>query len=108
MDCAPAFRTTTTRQGRRPAPSPRRRLLCQPSPPRDGYPDGCMHSWICLEAYPDFMDSAMPLACLPVQIAGRNRWWRKMASDAIRLSPDYKGSESTHQPCGLRTALNLL
>ena len=34
-------------------------------------------------SYPDFMDAAMPLACLPVQIAGRNRMWRKMLMDAI-------------------------
>lgn len=69
---------------------------------------GCMHSWIWLEAYPSFMDAAMPLACLPVQIAGRNRWWRKMVIDAIRLSPDYKGGEYTQQPFGLRTALDFL
>lgn len=69
---------------------------------------GCMHSWIWLEAYPSFMDAAMPLACLPVQIAGRNRWWRKMVIDAIRLSPDYKGGEYTLQPFGLRTALDFL
>src|SRR5437868_4957001 len=34
---------------------------------------GCMHTWIWTEAHPDYMDAAMPLACLPVQIAGRNR-----------------------------------
>src|SRR5262249_36824982 len=39
---------------------------------------GCMHSWVWGETYPDFMDALMPLACLPVQIAGRNRMWRKM------------------------------
>jgi homoserine O-acetyltransferase/O-succinyltransferase len=39
---------------------------------------GCMHSWVWGETYPDFMDALMPLACLPVQIAGRNRLWRKM------------------------------
>src|SRR6185295_6239468 len=36
---------------------------------------GCMHSFIWGETYPDFMDALMPLACLPVQIAGRNRMW---------------------------------
>src|SRR5271167_5126381 len=38
---------------------------------------GCMHSFVWGETYPDFMDALMPLACLPVQIAGRNRLWRK-------------------------------
>jgi homoserine O-acetyltransferase len=34
---------------------------------------GCMHSFVRGETYPDFMDALMPMACLPVQIAGRNR-----------------------------------
>src|SRR6267154_5610779 len=45
---------------------------------------GCMHSFLWGEAYPDDMDALMPLACLPVQIAGRNRIWRKMVIDGIR------------------------
>jgi homoserine O-acetyltransferase/O-succinyltransferase len=44
---------------------------------------GCMHSWVWAETYPDFMDAVMPLACLPVQIAGRNRMMRKMVMDSI-------------------------
>jgi homoserine O-acetyltransferase/O-succinyltransferase len=40
---------------------------------------GCMHSWIWGETYPDFMDVIMPLACLPVQIAGRNRIFRRLS-----------------------------
>ncbi len=31
---------------------------------------GCMHSFMWGEAYPDFVDALMPLACLPVPIAG--------------------------------------
>jgi len=40
----------------------------------------------------------MPLACQPVQIAGRNRIWRKMVIDAIRDDPDWKNGEYTTQP----------
>jgi homoserine O-acetyltransferase/O-succinyltransferase len=70
---------------------------------------GCMHSFVWGETYPDFMDALMPLACLPVQIAGRNRILRKMIMDAIRSDPDWKGGEYTAQPQqGLRTALDLL
>jgi homoserine O-acetyltransferase len=70
---------------------------------------GCMHSFVWGETYPDFMDTLMPLACQPVQIAGRNRVWRKMAMDAIRKDPDWKGGEySTEPQQGLRTALDLL
>ena len=43
----------------------------------------------------------MPLASLPEQISGRNRMWRQMASDAIRLDPDWKDGEYTSQPRGL-------
>ena len=70
---------------------------------------GCMHSFMWGEMYPDFMDALMPLACLPVQIAGRNRIWRKMVMDAIREDPEWKGGEYKEEPKqALRTALDLL
>ena len=70
---------------------------------------GCMHSFVWGETYPDFMDALMPLACQPVQIAGRNRVWRKMVMDAIRNDPEWKGGDYTTEPQqGLRTALDLL
>jgi homoserine O-acetyltransferase len=70
---------------------------------------GCMHSFVWGETYPDFMDALMPLACQPVQIAGRNRVWRKMVMDAIRNDPGWKGGEYSAEPQqGLRTALDLL
>jgi homoserine O-acetyltransferase/O-succinyltransferase len=69
---------------------------------------GCMHSWVWLETYPDFMDAAMPLACLPVQIAGRNRMTRKMIMDSIRSDPGWMEGEYKTQPHGLQTALYML
>jgi homoserine O-acetyltransferase len=70
---------------------------------------GCMHSFVWGETYPDFMDALMPLACLPVQIAGRNRMWRKMTMDAIRGDPAWNGGEYTTEPLsGLRAAADLL
>lgn len=65
---------------------------------------GCMHSWVWGETYPDFMDALMPLACLPVQIAGRNRLWRKMVIDGIRQDPDWKNGDYTTEP---RAALQI-
>ncbi len=62
---------------------------------------GGMHTWLWGEAYPDFMDALMPLASLPEQISGRNRMWRQLASDAIRLDPEWKDGEYTSQPRGL-------
>jgi homoserine O-acetyltransferase len=70
---------------------------------------GCMHAFVWGETYPDFMDALMPLACLPVQIAGRNRIWRKMTIDAIKDDPAWMGGEYKSQPqAGLRTAIDLL
>ena len=64
---------------------------------------GCMHSWVWLEMYPEFMDASMPLACEPVELAGRNRLWRKMVIDGIRNDPDWKGGDYTSEPqSGLR------
>jgi homoserine O-acetyltransferase len=70
---------------------------------------GCMHSFVWAETYPDFMDALMPMACLPVEIAGRNRVWRKMLMDAIRKDPAWNGGEYKDEPKdGLRTAEDLL
>ncbi len=70
---------------------------------------GCMHAFVWGETYPDFMAALMPLACLPVQIAGRNRMWRRMLIDAIREDPAWVGGEYTAEPrAALRTASDLL
>jgi homoserine O-acetyltransferase/O-succinyltransferase len=70
---------------------------------------GCMHSWMWGETYPDEMDALMPLACLPVEIAGRNRMWRKMLMDAIRDDPAWKGGDYASEPLvGLRAAMDLM
>jgi homoserine O-acetyltransferase len=70
---------------------------------------GCMHSFVWGETYPDFMDALMPMACLPVQIAGRNRVWRKMLMDGIRNDPDWENGEYKDEPkAGLRNAEDLL
>jgi len=70
---------------------------------------GCMHTFMWAEAYPDFMDALMPLACLPVQIAGRNRAWRDLVIEAIRNDPQWNKGDYTTQPIsGLRTAASLL
>jgi len=70
---------------------------------------GGMHTWVWGEAYPEFMDALMPLACQPAAIAGRNRIWRKMVMDAIRQDPEWRGGDYTSEPkAGLRTALDLL
>jgi homoserine O-acetyltransferase len=70
---------------------------------------GCMHSFVWGETHPAFVQAMMPLACLPVQIAGRNRLWREMVMDAIRSDPAWQGGDYTTPPReGLRTAEDLL
>src|SRR6266536_3148276 len=70
---------------------------------------GGMQTWVWGETYPDFMDALMPLASLPVEIAGRNRVWRRMAMDAIRNDPEWLGGEYKTQPMrALITAEDLL
>ncbi len=69
---------------------------------------GCMHAFVWGEVHPDFMDALMPLACLPVQIAGRNRISRKLQMDAIRNDPDWKGGDYAAEPQqALRTVISL-
>ena len=66
---------------------------------------GCMHSWMWAEQWPDQMDAVMPLACLPVEIAGRNRWWRKMVIDGIEQDPAWQHGDYTEEP---RLALRIV
>jgi len=70
---------------------------------------GCMHSFMWGEMYPTMMDGMLPLACLPMQISGRNRLWRKMVLDGIRKDPAWKGGEYSHEPVmALRIAADML
>lgn len=70
---------------------------------------GCMHSWMWGETYPDFASALMPLACMPVEIAGRNRMTREMAIDAITSDPVWQGGEYKTQPVqALKTAVDML
>lgn len=59
---------------------------------------GGMHTWVWGERYPDFMDALMPLASLPVQIAGRNRMLRRMIMDSIKNDPEWRNGDYENQP----------
>ena len=56
---------------------------------------GGMQTWVWGEPHPDFMDALMPLASLPVEIAGRNH-------------PTWLNGEYASQPRGVTTALYIL
>lgn len=66
---------------------------------------GCMHAFVWGETYPGFARRLAPFACNAVEIAGRNRMWRKMSIDAIKADPLWNGGNYTAQPeQGLRAA----
>jgi homoserine O-acetyltransferase len=66
---------------------------------------GCMQTFVWGETFPGFADALAPFACLPVEIAGRNRMMRYMAIEAIKQDPEWKDGEYTQEPrLGLRTA----
>jgi len=69
---------------------------------------GGMHTWVWSEAHPQFMDALMPLACLPTEISGRNRVWRRMIIDAIRNDPGWADGDYQSQPHGLGVAAEVL
>jgi homoserine O-acetyltransferase len=70
---------------------------------------GCMQSFVWGETYPGFADALMPLACLPTQIAGRNRMMRYMAIENIKNDPAWQNGNYTAEPAvGLRTANEIL
>lgn len=59
---------------------------------------GGMLTWLWGERYPTFMDALMPLASLPIEISGRNRFFRRMVIDPLRNDAEN----------GLRTAIYTL
>jgi len=68
---------------------------------------GGMHTWLWGEKYPNFMGALMPLACAPVQIAGRNRMIRRMVLDSIKGDPAWNKGEYKTQPIlGLTAAVH--
>jgi homoserine O-acetyltransferase len=69
---------------------------------------GCMHAWVWGERYPEAIDGLVPLACIPTQIAGRNRMMRRMILDDIRTDPEYAAGDYARQPRGLAAALQIL
>jgi homoserine O-acetyltransferase len=70
---------------------------------------GCMQSFVWGETYPKFADALAPFACLPVELAGRNRMWRYMAMQVIRDDPAWKNGDYTTEPVeGLRGANDLI
>ena len=70
---------------------------------------GCMQSFVWGETYPSFATALAPFACLPTEIAGRNRMMRYMAITNVKADPVWKNGDYTTEPeLGLRTANEML
>ncbi len=59
---------------------------------------GGMHTWMWAERYPDMMDVAMPIACQPAAVSGRNLIFRRILTQAIRNDPDWQDGEYKTPP----------
>ncbi|WP_394846156.1 alpha/beta fold hydrolase [Pendulispora brunnea] len=68
---------------------------------------GGMHTWLWAEKYPDMMDAAVPIACEPTRILGRNLLWRRLIVEATKGDPQYNGGEYTAQPNGFLAMMPL-
>lgn len=65
---------------------------------------GCMMDFVWGTTYPGFARAIFPTACLPVELAGRNRMWRQMSIDAIKADPLWSEGNYVQPPLGgLRT-----
>ena len=72
-----------------------------------GISQGGMNTWLWGELHPDFMDALMPMVSQPVEIAGRNRMWRRTLMDLIRNDPGWNNGEYRTQPVSMVTVTRL-
>jgi homoserine O-acetyltransferase len=59
---------------------------------------GGMETWIWAQKHPEFMDIAVPMASLPVEMSSRNWMTRRLIIDSIRNDPEWMNGEYTRQP----------
>ena len=63
---------------------------------------GGMQSWMWAGQHPGFVDIAVPMACLPTGMSGRNWIMRRLLVDSIRNDPGYMDGNYTTQPHGFQ------
>jgi homoserine O-acetyltransferase/O-succinyltransferase len=59
---------------------------------------GGMQAWVWATKYPDMMDAAVPMACQPGAMSGRNWMMRRLLADSIRNDPEWNNGNYTEQP----------
>jgi len=65
---------------------------------------GGMETWIFAVKYADYMDVAVPMACLPTEMSSRNWMLRRLITDSIRNDPEWKNGDYAEQPKSARFA----
>lgn len=66
---------------------------------------GGMHTWLWGVMYPGEARNLVPLASMPVEVAGRNWMMRLLLVELIKADPEWNGGNYTHQPPHLQLAL---
>jgi homoserine O-acetyltransferase len=65
---------------------------------------GGMHTWLWGVMYPEAARNLVPMASMPVEVAGRNWMTRRMLMEVIKMDPDWNNGNYTRQPRGLQIA----
>ena len=68
---------------------------------------GGMHAWLWGERHPGFMDTIVPMACQPTEMAGRNWMMRRLLVESIRSDPGWQNGNYATQPRGVALALTV-
>ena len=66
---------------------------------------GGMQTWVWATKYPDMMDAAVPMACQPGTMSGRNWMLRRLLADSIRNDPEWNNGNYTAQPRNMQRHL---
>lgn len=59
---------------------------------------GGMQVWVWATKYPEMMDIAVPMACQPGAMSGRNWMMRRLLAESIRNDPEWNNGNYTAQP----------
>lgn len=66
---------------------------------------GGMHTWVWATKYPGMMDIAVPMACQPGAMSGRNWMMRRLLAESIRNDPEWNNGNYTAQPRNMQRLL---
>lgn len=66
---------------------------------------GGMHTWVWATKYPQMMDIAVPMACQPGAMSGRNWMMRRLLADSIRNDPEWNNGNYAEQPRNMQRLL---